>query len=87
MHLLLNKTFDNLQAKLLDLLERIKFDRNRAPPVCRAYTSKADGSQGNPAYPSASGIVLITCHALGRRSAIYYAVWPTPIVFCVVNGA
>jgi group II intron reverse transcriptase/maturase len=34
----------NLEANLLDLLERIKSDRYRAPPVRRAYIPKADGS-------------------------------------------
>jgi RNA-directed DNA polymerase len=35
----------NLEANLLDLLERIKSGRYRAPPVRRAYLPKADGSQ------------------------------------------
>jgi group II intron reverse transcriptase/maturase len=35
----------NLEARLLDLLERIKSGRYRAPPVRRAYIPKADGSQ------------------------------------------
>jgi len=35
----------NLEANLLDLLERIKSGRYRAPPVRRAYIPKADGSQ------------------------------------------
>ncbi|MER8440438.1 reverse transcriptase domain-containing protein [Mesorhizobium sp. M1312] len=35
----------NLETRLLDLLERIKFGRYRAPPVRRAYIPKADGSQ------------------------------------------
>jgi group II intron reverse transcriptase/maturase len=34
----------NLEANLLDLLERIKSGRYRAPPVRRAYIPKADGS-------------------------------------------
>jgi RNA-directed DNA polymerase len=35
----------NLEANLLNLLERIKSGRYRAPPVRRAYIPKADGSQ------------------------------------------
>ena len=35
----------NLEANLLDLLERIKSGRYRAPPVRRVYIPKADGSQ------------------------------------------
>jgi hypothetical protein len=35
----------NLEANLLDLLDRIKSGRYRAPPVRRAYILKADGSQ------------------------------------------
>ena len=35
----------NLEANLLDLLERINSGRYRAPPVRRAYIPKADGSQ------------------------------------------
>ena len=35
----------NLEAHLLDLLERIKSGRYHAPPVRRAYIPKADGSQ------------------------------------------
>ena len=34
-----------LEARLLDLLDRIKSGRYRAPPVRRAYIPKADGSQ------------------------------------------
>ena len=35
----------NLQANLLDLLERIKSGRYQAPPVRRTYIPKADGTQ------------------------------------------
>ena len=35
----------NLEANLLDLLERIKSGRYEAPPVWRTYIPKADGSQ------------------------------------------
>jgi RNA-directed DNA polymerase len=35
----------NLEANLLDLLERIKSGRYHAPPVRRSYIPKADGSQ------------------------------------------
>ena len=43
----------NLEANLLNLLERIKSGRYHAPPVRRAYIPKADGSQrmlGIPAF-------------------------------------
>ena len=40
----------NLEANLLDLLDRIKSGRYRAPPVRRAYIPKADGSQGCSAF-------------------------------------
>jgi len=36
---------ENLEANLLDLLERIKSGRYQAPPVRRAYIPKADGSR------------------------------------------
>ena len=35
----------NLEANLLDLLDRIESGRYHAPPVRRAYIPKADGSQ------------------------------------------
>src|SRR3954469_15766060 len=35
----------NLEANLLDLLERIRSGRYHAPPVRRAYIPKADGTQ------------------------------------------
>jgi len=35
----------NLEANLMDLLDRIKSGRYKAPPVRRAYIPKADGSQ------------------------------------------
>ncbi len=35
----------NLDANLLDLLERIKSGRYQAPPVRRTYIPKADGSR------------------------------------------
>jgi hypothetical protein len=41
------------EANLLDLPDRIKSGHYRAPPVCRAYTPKADGShrmQGMPTF-------------------------------------
>ena len=45
----------NLEANLLDLLDRIKSGRYRAPPVRRAYIPKADDSRdliGEPAQAS-----------------------------------
>jgi len=36
---------ENLEVNLLDLLDRIKSGRYRAPPVRRTYIPKADGSQ------------------------------------------
>ncbi|MGH8526921.1 MAG: hypothetical protein ACREXY_22750, partial [Gammaproteobacteria bacterium] len=48
----------NLDANLLDLLDRIKSGRDRAPPVRRAYIPKTDGSRrplGIPTRPSAGG--------------------------------
>jgi group II intron reverse transcriptase/maturase len=42
----------NLEANLLDLLERIKSGRYQAPPVRRAYIPKADGSQRPLGIPS-----------------------------------
>src|SRR5262245_48204441 len=38
----------NLDANLLDLLERIKTGRYQAPPVRRTYIPKADGSRRQP---------------------------------------
>ena len=35
----------NLEANLLDLVERIKSGRYQAPPVRRTYIPKADGSR------------------------------------------
>jgi retron-type reverse transcriptase len=35
----------NLDANLLDLLDRIKSGRYKAPPVRRTYIPKADGSR------------------------------------------
>src|SRR5262245_5862753 len=45
----------NLEANLLDLLDRIKSGRYKAPPVRRTYIPKADGSRrplGIPMCPS-----------------------------------
>jgi RNA-directed DNA polymerase len=42
----------NLEANLVDLLDRIKSGRYRAPPVRRAYIPKADGSQRMLGIPS-----------------------------------
>jgi len=36
---------ENLEANLLDLLDRVKSGRYQAPPVRRAYIPKADGSR------------------------------------------
>jgi RNA-directed DNA polymerase len=53
----------NLEANLLDLLERIKSGRYRAPPVRRAYIAKADGSQrmlGIPTFEDKVGQRAVT---------------------------
>ena len=42
----------NLEANLLDLLDRIKSGRYRAPPVRRTYIPKADGSRRPLGIPS-----------------------------------
>jgi group II intron reverse transcriptase/maturase len=42
----------NLEANLLNLLERIKSGRYHAPPVRRAFIPKADGSQRKLGIPS-----------------------------------
>ena len=45
----------NLEANLLDLLDRIKSGRYKAPPVRRTYIPKADGSRrplGIPMRPA-----------------------------------
>ena len=40
-----NEYAANLEANLLDLLDRIKSGRYKAPPVRRAYVPKTDGSR------------------------------------------
>ena len=40
-----NQYAANLEANLLDLLDRIKSGRYKAPPVRRAYVPKTDGSR------------------------------------------
>lgn len=42
----------NLEARLMDLLERIKSGRYRAPPVRRVYIPKADGSERKLGIPT-----------------------------------
>ena len=45
----------NLEANLVGLLDRIKSGRYKAPPVCRTYIPKSDGSQrplGIPMRPA-----------------------------------
>jgi hypothetical protein len=46
----------NLEGNLLDLLDRIKSGRYRAPPVRRAFIPKADGSQ-RPCRTGCRGLV------------------------------
>ena len=45
-----NEYAANLEANLLDLLDRIKSGRYKAPPVRRTYIPKTDGSR-NGSWP------------------------------------
>ena len=45
-----NEYAANLEANLLDLLDRIKSGRYKAPPVRRTYIPKTDGSRKRSAY-------------------------------------
>ena len=47
-----NEYANNLETNLLDLLDRIKSGRYRAPPVRRTYIPKADGSRRPLGIPS-----------------------------------
>jgi group II intron reverse transcriptase/maturase len=47
-----NEYAKNLEANLLDLLDRIKSGRYKAPPVRRTYIPKADGSRRPLGIPS-----------------------------------
>jgi hypothetical protein len=70
----------NLEANLLDLLDRIKSGRYRAPPVRRAYIPKADGSQrmlGIPTFEDkvaqrAVTMVLEDIHEQGLPSLLIW---------------
>ena len=69
----------NLEAKLLDLLDRIKSGRYKAPPVRRTYIPKADGSRrplGIPTFEDkvaqrAIVMVLETIYEQDFRSCSY----------------
>ena len=54
----------NLEANLLDLLERIKSGRYQAPPVRRAYIPKADGSRRPLGIPMRAS--YCTSHSLSQ---------------------
>ena len=73
----------NLEANLLDLLERIKSGRYRAPPVRRAYIPKADGSQrmlGIPTFEDKGGAARRHDGAGGglRTGLLTLLVWLPP---------
>ena len=76
----------NLEANLLDLLERIKSGRYRAPPVRRAYIPKADGSQrmlGIPTFEDKVAQRAVTMMLEGslrtRLSALFVWLPPGPL--------
>jgi retron-type reverse transcriptase len=55
----------NLEANLLDLLDRIKSGRYKAPPVRRTYIPKADGSRrplGIPSFEDTKQFISIFMH-------------------------
>src|ERR1700751_961338 len=60
----------NLEANLLDLLERIKSGRYKAPPVRRAYIPKADGTQRPLGIPTFEDKVAQRAIAMGLE-AVY----------------
>src|SRR3954449_4931695 len=60
----------NLEANLLDLLDRIKSGRYRTPPVRRAYIPKADGTQRPLGIPTFEDKVAQRAVAMGLE-AIY----------------
>ena len=57
----------NLQANLVDLLERIKSGRYKAPPVRRTYIPKADGSQRPLGIPTFEDKVAQRAIVMGWR--------------------
>src|ERR1019366_6043821 len=58
----------NLEANLLDLLDRIKSGRYKAPPVRRTYIPKADGSRRALGIPSFEDKEAQRANVLGLES-------------------
>jgi hypothetical protein len=74
----------NLEANLLDLLDRIKSGRYKAPPVRRTYIPKADGSRAMliaiPARLVLGQHLGLHCVRLGR-AAVHIGPSPKTVVF------